>query len=278
VKPFRKRFLGLLRLNRQLSARARRKLVRPERLAERYLERVTTLIDEQRPELVVDVGGGRSCVFATRGPERAATRIIAVDVAGDELALNDDVDETIVADASVGLPFPPESVDLLVSRVTLEHLPDVESFVRESARVLKPGGWCVHLFAGRNAPYALVNRALPPRLARRIVHLLVPGSEGTLGFRAYYDRCSPRAIEQLLRENGFENLTVEPGYEQAFYFDFLVPLYILVALYDAATRRLGLRNLAALVLVSAQKHQDGGGNTSPKAPEDKRKIPMQLGA
>ena len=248
----RERLWGFVRLNQRLSARARPTLVgRPEHLAERYLDRIATLMDEHRPEVVVDVGGGRSCLFAAG--RRAGTRIVAVDVAAEELALNDDVDETIVADASAGLPFADESVDLIASRVTLEHLPDVGGFVRETARVLRPGGWCVHLFAGRNAPYALVNRALPPAFSSRLIHLLVPGSEGVLGFRAYYDRCSPGGIEQVLSHSGFGNVTVQVGYEQAFYFDFFVPLYVLAALYDAAVRSLDLRELGSLVLVSAQK-------------------------
>jgi ubiquinone/menaquinone biosynthesis C-methylase UbiE len=250
----RERIWRFVRLNQRLSARARDTLVpHPEELAQRYLDRITGLILEERPALVVDVGGGRSCLFADVRSQVPGMRIVAVDASPEELALNEDVDERLQADASAGLPFQDESADLIVSRVTLEHLPDVGSFVRETARVLRPGGWCVHLFAGRNAPYALANRALPPALASRLIHLLVPGSEGRLGFRAYYDRCSPAAVEPLLRESGFDNVALEVGYEQAFYFDFFLPLYVLAALYDAAVRRLHVRGLASLVLVSAQK-------------------------
>lgn len=252
----RERLRTFVRLNQRLSARARSRLVRrPEDLAQRYLDRVTELMEDHRPQLVVDVGGGRSCVFAAGRPQGAGTRIVAIDSAAEELALNHDVDETIVADASSGLPFADQSVDLIVSRVTLEHLPDVPGFVRETARVLKPGGWSVHLFAGRNAPYALANRALPPALASRLIHLLVPGSEGRLGFRAYYDSCSPRAIDLLLRRSGFDDVAVEVAYEQAFYFDFFLPFYLLAAGYDMSVRRMGLRSLASLVLVSAQKRE-----------------------
>lgn len=245
--------LAFIRANQRLSARSRKRLSKPEKLGERYLERIATLMHDRRPEVVVDVGGGRSCHFADSRPPGVRTRIVAVDTAADELALNKDVDETVVADASRGLPFASDSVDLIVSRMTLEHLPDVGSFVGECARVLKPGGSCVLLFAGRNAPYALANRALPPRVASRLIHVLRPGTEGVLGFRAYYDRCSPHEIEGLLRNNGFDDVKLEVDYEEAPYFDFFVPLYILAALYDAAARGLGLRNLAALVLVCAQK-------------------------
>jgi SAM-dependent methyltransferase len=245
VTAFRESVWHFVRINQRLSARAREALVRhPEELAERYLELIAVLLAEERPELVIDVGGGRSCLFAGLRPDGAGTRIVAVDASAEELARNHDVDETVLADASAGLPFPDESADLIASRVTLEHLPDVGAFVRETARVLRPGGWCVHLFAGRNAPYALLNRALPPAVSSRLIHLLVPGSEGVLGFRAYYDRCSPRAVEGLLRRSGFGRVAVEVGYEQAFYFDFLLPLYLLAAFFDATVRKADARELA----------------------------------
>ena len=61
------------------------------------------------------MGGGRSCRFAADRPTGVGTRIVAVDAAADELALNKEVDETIVADASRGLPFESNSVELIVS-------------------------------------------------------------------------------------------------------------------------------------------------------------------
>lgn len=253
MSALRKPVSAFIRVNQRLSWRVRNRISTPEVLSDRYVEQIAELMHERRPEVVVDIGGGRSCHFAASRPPGAGTRIVAVDAAADELAQNKDVDETVVADASRELPFPSDSVDLLVSRMTLEHLPDVSSFVRESARILKPGGWCVYLFAGRNAPYAVVNRVLPPGVATWLIHLLKPGTEGVLGFRAYYDHCSPSAIEKVLREAGFEEVTVEVDYTQAPYFDFFVPLYTLAAVYDAAVQRLGLRNLSALVLLSAQK-------------------------
>ena len=43
-------------------------------------------------------------------------------------------------DAEV-LPFPPGSFDLVTCRLAAHHFPAVSSFIRESARALKPGGW-----------------------------------------------------------------------------------------------------------------------------------------
>ncbi|MCP2033872.1 ubiquinone/menaquinone biosynthesis C-methylase UbiE [Planomicrobium sp. HSC-17F08] len=45
----------------------------------------------------------------------------------------------VIADAE-GLPFLPESFDAAVCRIAPHHFPHPEKFIRETARVLKPGG------------------------------------------------------------------------------------------------------------------------------------------
>ncbi len=48
------------------------------------------------------------------------------------------------------IPFADESFDVLVSNQVIEHVPDLDLVVRETARVLKPGGICIHLFPDRS--------------------------------------------------------------------------------------------------------------------------------
>jgi SAM-dependent methyltransferase len=47
------------------------------------------------------------------------------------------------------LPFPDGSFDVVVSNTVLEHVLNKEESLREIARVLKPGGYAMHLFPGR---------------------------------------------------------------------------------------------------------------------------------
>ena len=65
------------------------------------------------PAVLVDVGGGRQCHVACFRPPGAEIRIVAVDISPDELAANQDVDETRVADVTKELPFGPATVDLV---------------------------------------------------------------------------------------------------------------------------------------------------------------------
>ena len=43
------------------------------------------------------------------------------------------------------LPFPDESFDIVFSSNVLEHVPDLGNMHREIRRVLRPGGYCVHV-------------------------------------------------------------------------------------------------------------------------------------
>ena len=75
--------------------------------------------------VVLDLGGGRRCVYAGSVQPPGRLTLIAVDVSAEELALNSDVTETRVADVAEGLPMPTASVDLVLSRALLEHVENV---------------------------------------------------------------------------------------------------------------------------------------------------------
>lgn len=206
------------------------------------------------PGLVVaDVGAGRSSPFARRRDPRLGTKIVAVDSSAEELALNTEVDEKRVADVTAQLPFGDEEVDIVSSRSTIEHLADVEGFVRESARVLRPGGYAIHLFASKFAPYALINQALPDEASARIVTFLRPGTVGKLGFPAVYDNSYDSAFRRVLERNGFDVERIHYGWYQSEYFAFLVPLFAVSALYELAVSKAGAHDLAARLLVIARK-------------------------
>ena len=72
-------------------------------------------------QIIVDVGGGKSCTFAQYRDPTQKARIIVGDVSQEELDYNIDVDEKKVANIARGLPFETEEVDLIVSRFVLEH-------------------------------------------------------------------------------------------------------------------------------------------------------------
>jgi ubiquinone/menaquinone biosynthesis C-methylase UbiE len=201
----------------------------------------------------VDLGGGRRCDYAESVPRERDVRLIAVDVSAEELAHNTDADEKIVADVASGLPFADGQIDLLVSRVVFEHIDGVPDAIAQIARVMKPGGRTIHLMPGRNALFALAARFLPFEAMLRALHFVLPTTAGHVEFDVHYDHTEPVAMKQLFVEAGFHNVTVEWTAAQADYFRPVVPLYLLVALYQWLVRALGIKRLAAYLIVAAER-------------------------
>lgn len=218
-----------------------------------YNQMIRQHLNHRPNQLVLDCGAGRSCSFAKRSRSDQSTKIIAIDWSAEQLQSNMDVDGRIAADLMAPLPFQSEQFDLVVSRCTLEHLPDLEPFVAESRRVLRREGLFVHVFPCRFAPFAWINRALPHGLARRLVHRLQPDTEQLCGFRTYYDHCYDSAFKTMLSRHGFQILEVRHAYYQSRYYDFFVPLYAISCTYEMVVRSLGLRNLCAYLLVAARR-------------------------
>jgi SAM-dependent methyltransferase len=222
-------------------------------LQEEYVDLVGRLMNERDGLVVVDVGAGRRCHFAHFRDPAKGTRIVGVDVSAEELAHNTDLDEKRVADAQRGLPVGDEEADLIVSRSVVEHLEDVDAFVANAARALKPGGRFVHVLPAKFSPHSVVNQLLPKRLGRRLVHTFVPGSEGRLGFPAYYDHCYPAGLRRVLRKHGFEVEELQVSYYQSDYYGFFLPLYLASVGYELLVRAARAENLAATLLVVARR-------------------------
>lgn len=200
----------------------------------------------------VDLGGGRSCVYASAVPRDRGVQLVAVDISAQELALNTSADVTKVANVAAGLPFGDGEVDLLVSRVVLEHVDGVPAAIAHIRRVLKPDGRTIHFVPGRYASFAVAARLLPFKPLLRLLHFAIPDSVGVVEFDVHYDQTEPVALERLFRLAGFREVTVSWTAAQADYFKAFAPAYVLVALYQTVVRKLGISRLAAYVVVDAR--------------------------
>jgi len=246
-----KRFLAK---NRSICERLERYLpqARPD-LFELYIGSVLERLNSRPCQIVLDVGGGKTCPLSGLISGKMNSKIVAVDISHNELRENCDVDGKVAADLMRTLPFASGTADLVISRSTLEHLIDLEHFIREGYRVLKRGGYFIHLFASKFAPFALANQMLPPSLSRRLLHSLFPGSEGICGFPAVYNQCYYSATKRLLVKHGFDPVDIRLSYYQSRYYQFLVPLFIVSAMYELCVRAIRAKNLCAYLLVVAQK-------------------------
>ena len=240
------------RLSREIAARLGIKSDKP--FWRRFEDSAACALRELPPgSTVLDLGGGRRCVYAGALPADHDLRLVAVDISAEELAANRDVSEAHVADVAAGLPFPDQSVDLVLSRALLEHIDGVPAAVQNMARVLKPGGRALHFLPSRYSLFATAARVLPFDRLLSVLHAVNRDSRGQVEFEVLYDHCDPAAIEGLFTEAGFRDVSVDVCWAQSGYFEPVPPLFLLTSLYEWVVRRLGIRRLAAYMIVSATR-------------------------
>jgi ubiquinone/menaquinone biosynthesis C-methylase UbiE len=109
------------------------------------LGRLVELVQPQRHWQMLDIATGAGHTAAAFAPH--VERVIATDITAEMLAEARKLAaakgfanmEVAAADAEA-LPFEDERFDLVACRIAAHHFPDVQLFVREVKRVLKPGG------------------------------------------------------------------------------------------------------------------------------------------
>jgi ubiquinone/menaquinone biosynthesis C-methylase UbiE len=217
---------------------------------------VARYMNAKTDQIIVDLGGGKGCSFAKYKEASVRARIIAVDICESELKQNSEVDETRVADVVGCLPFEDEEADIVASRWVLEHVSDLDSFVVESKRILKKGGYSIHLGASKFAPFAVINRILPNELSKKILYFL--GNRGfshfnNSGFETFYDKCYYSGVKSVFEKNGFEIVDIQVSYYQSGYFSFFLPLFLVSALYEMLLKATKAHDLGAYILVVARK-------------------------
>jgi SAM-dependent methyltransferase len=97
------------------------------------------------------------------------------------------------------LPFRDGVFDLVLSHAVIEHVADAPLYLRECARVLKPGG---HVYLS-TAPYLSFAGAHLPRLKVQIpLHLLI-GRRAAFGTFRLLARYAPWTLKEPANENSF---------------------------------------------------------------------------
>ena len=175
-----------------------------EHLAPVYQQMVLYLAQRLESGTIMDIGAGFIAPVSGATGLPSGIDVIGLDLSHEALANNLDVDYRLAADACKPWPVADASIDIVISRSVIEHLQDTETFARECHRVLKPGGYSVHLLPGRNAPFSLLNRLLPNSIANRLLLWAFPDKIDELGFPAYYQNCSYPKLVRLFEDNGLE--------------------------------------------------------------------------
>jgi SAM-dependent methyltransferase len=162
-----------------------------------------------------------------QGP--AKPQLLALDVSLHALTSNSGKFR-ICADAEC-LPLPTASVDLVVAEHVFEHFPRPEACLHECFRVLQRGGRLVISGPNGRSYIALAARLTPLR-----VHRWARG-EAT-AFPTFYRFSTPRVMQRLAGEVGFEMVDLETFVGEPCYTTFLPVVHWVLIGYHLLLERL----------------------------------------
>ena len=202
-----------------------------------FYQRVRALL---RPDYVVlDFGAGRGTAHyqdpslyrkSLRNLRGEGRRVIGVDI-DPVVSSNPWIDEAIVIDSTSRLPFPNETFDLVVSDSTFEHVLDATRIAGELDRLIKVGGWICARTPNRNGYVALMNRIVPPRIARRLISSAQPDSKAEDIFPAYYRMNTLRRMRMLFPADHYDHMSFAFDSEPRYHFNRRAIFVLLLGLH-----------------------------------------------
>jgi SAM-dependent methyltransferase len=213
------------------------------------------LLSTEDIHTILDVGAGRNWFFGERVKSGHGLRLIGVDIDANEMAANACLDERLEANACLRLPVSAGSIDLITVRAGFEHFEDNTAFLDNCRAALRPGGFVLLAFAGRFAPFALLNRLLPAQFSGWLLNRLIPDQVEKLGFKAHYDLCFATALRRTAKAQRFDVQSLFPDYYSSDYFGFALPLYLASLACDHARNALGIENLASYYTLVLKKQE-----------------------
>ena len=190
-------------------------------------------------DTVLDVGCGRGEYAEDPVTARRDLRIlrgkvkkvIGLDVDRDA-ANNPFLDEFCLLEGGTSSwPIPDNSVDLIVTDWTLEHVSDPARFLEEARRVLNPGGYFCARTTNAWGYVALAARIIPERFHQRLIQTAQDDRKAADIFPTRYALNSVPVIRRQLKQHGFTGVVYGfaglPGY-----LDFSCVLYYLGCVYE----------------------------------------------
>ncbi len=175
-----------------------------------------------RARVVVEVGCGRGTLVDLDQPggpwqdlRGEGRTVIGIDIE-DTGKQNPVIDEFRLIGPDGHWPLGDESADLAVSDFVLEHVADPEDFVRELARVLRPGGMFIARTISRTSPLAAIARVVPNHRHASTVAHLQPGRDALDVFPTTYNMNTRKDLARLLDADFEWAVARRTGLEQYF--------------------------------------------------------------
>ncbi|GAA2634808.1 MULTISPECIES: class I SAM-dependent methyltransferase [Streptomyces] len=151
---------------------------------------------------LLELGAGSGAVTRCLRAALPGLTIVAVDIDETLLAHAEGTGaELVVADAA-DLPLETGSVDTVLLRYVLQHVPDTSKVLTEVRRVLRPGGRVIVTEVDTSC-WGIAEPSYPEMAG---IHAKVAGAQRAAGG----DRSIGRRLTRMLRADGFEDVVLRP--------------------------------------------------------------------
>ena len=229
-----------------------------------FYQRVNALVAPE--SIVLDYGAGRGRFLEDPVRYRRDLRLLrgrVAEVIGadvDQAVLqNPTLDRAVIIGENGRLLLENESVDLILSDFTFEHVTQPARVAAELSRVLKPGGWVCARTPNAYGVIGIPTRIVPNIYHNRILRIVQPSKRSVDTFPTAYKLNSFAAIKRYFPHDSFENFTYifdsEPAYAGG--------SRVAWSAYQALNRLLPERFASMMfVLLRKSHHQDPSGNMS----------------
>jgi SAM-dependent methyltransferase len=191
----------------------------------RFYAQVNALL---HPSMVVlDYGAGRaqlyednSCAYrrSLQTIKGKVRRVIGCDV-DPALLENRSVDEHLLIRPGDAIPLPDQSVDLIVSDNTFEHIEEPAAVTAEFRRILKPGGWICARTPNKYAYTSVPTRAIPNRFHASFLKRAQPHRKLQDTFPTAFKINTISDISRYFPPSEFENHTFRASAEPSYHFN-----------------------------------------------------------
>jgi SAM-dependent methyltransferase len=182
-----------------------------------YEATLLSLAETLKTKRLCEIGGGRDPAFSPAQLASLGLDYTINDIDANELALAPAGYSTACFDVSGDIShIPPNSYDLMFSRMVFEHVRDVERAWSNMHTLLAPGGVGLAFFPTMYAWPFVLNHIMPEQLSTRLLHLFSREDRSADGgnpkFPAIYDWTfgSQTKLAPMLKRAGFSDIHVAP--------------------------------------------------------------------
>ncbi len=196
----------------------------------KYESKIELILNES--DTLLDAGCGRTAPILSKFANKART-LIGVDLEEPKGAIPE---ITYIKGNISSIDVMGNSVDVVISRAVLEHVPDPGAVFKEISRVLKPGGSFILLVPNLTDYVSLISMIIPNRFHKQIVSK-TEGRNMDDVFPAYYKANTYSSIKALSESNGFGIAEFQYLGQEPTIFKFNSFLYMLATGYEKIISR-----------------------------------------